>query len=669
MSPLEIPLYDMCQGGNGTPEWTLRHVIRFITTVGVESDSFFQEVFGSLRAILTVPDPAALYISEELQCLALRGITAMILGVCYRDSQGAAQGHVPLHPVYAYHTGQAPSRFDPVHAALDAALAGIEGREWRTPAGTDPSRADRAAKFSYGQLPLSEIRQRPRKMRWQRLELTNAVAEVVYVIEALLHESDELKAFPDLGSERPDKQQQQQSKVIVFTQLQLEAVYSLVLLSDLLSDDHIAWMQDLFARFFGALAAPSTPDPVLMGNLAYGVLKCVAMTGASTPAAAKLVAYVVKYSLEAENAAISIGALAGMRLLLLLLLHHADAGTPKLLLLPPHLVGLATRHILAELGRPSPCSEQSVLHLLASGFSLIRAFPSETELSGFSDGLVKAVCALVAVEDCSPVVSCAAYLGLSTLLAEASLPARTQGSLEAFALKALRALPPHAASSERGLTLLGILLSAVYHSPAARPAAELDKAIRALFGLARKGFFACRCVEAFVEGVARIVMDRLAPEVAVSLAVSELSKAKTSAWVTGLVVGRVFSLVEDRGVLATVTAASLRGILTCEAPYKVWMATCLLLAALPGEPPSPSASSASSSCSSSSSHYFSLLRATLCDTLASCKEDYALFAVAAAAFIESYPELTKEAKDNVVAALGHLGAKVPSYKMMISKLK
>lgn len=638
MSPLEIPLYEMGQNGNVMPENTLRRIIRFVTTVGLKSDSYFQEVHGALRAILTIPDPAELYISEELQCLALRGITSMILSVCYRDPDVDALGYVPLRSAFAYQPKCASSKTSPVYAAISAELANAENLDYcfhAAPPGTDPGRADRPTKFSYNQLPLEDA-QTPQRTKWQRLDLASTVIETADIIETLLCENDELAAAavaPEPRNGRPDGP----FKIPALTQLQLEAVYSLVLLSDFLGNEKIAWLQDVFAHFFYVYAPTcATADPVFMSNLAYGILKSVAICGDPSPGAIKLVTDVVKYALESADATISTGALAGMRAI-------AAANEPKLLL-PPQLIGMATKHILAELGR-RPYSEQTVLHLLASGFSLVRAFPSETEMSGFFDGLMRSIRALVTTQDCHAAVVSAVFHGLCTLIMESSLPPRAQVSLESFSLKILRELPAHATNSQKGLCAFGLLLTSLYHAED-RSITDQDKAVRNLFDLARRGVLS-RHVPVLVEAVARLAVDKLSQEVAVSLAVSEFMKSKMNARVTGLIVERVFSLVEDRGPCSNIVAASVRGILSCETTYKVWMATCLLLAAT----------------------NVPLLHALFRDALASCKEDFALFSIAIAEFVADSPNLSKEAKENICTALDGLSSKVVSYDAIISKIK
>ena len=641
MSPLEIPLYELCQGGNGMPEDTLRRVIRFITTVGLQSDSYFQEVHGSLRAILTIPDPASLYISEELQCLALRGITCMILGICHHDPAVDALGHVPLRSVYAYRpraaaaAAAAASKPSPAYAAISAALAGLDAHDYRfhaAPAGTDPARADAPTRFSYNQLPLEDARA-PRKMKWHRLDLMNTVIEVTDIIETMLCEVDELNAAQDpRGS---GGRQDGPHRIPVLTQLQIEAIYALVLLSDLLGREKAAWLLDLLARLFAIfLPIGTAADAVLMGNLVYGVLRCVAVTGDSSPATSKLVADVVKYALESASPTITASALAGLRAL-------ADAGDPKLL--PPYLIGLATKHILAELPR-RPSSERAVLHLLSSGFSLVRAFPSETEMSGFFDGLVRCVRGLFATQECSPAVNSAVFHGFCTLIVESALPPRAQLSLESFALKTLRALPSHATNSQRGLVMFGILLVSLYHAED-RPITDQDKAVRSLFDLARRGVLS-RNVPVLVEAIARLVVDKLSPDVAVSLAVSELIKSKRNVAVTGLVVERVFALVGDRASFANIVAASLRGILSCEVPYRVWMATCLLLAATD----------------------VPVLHALFRSTLNSCKEDMVLFELVVAEFVEGADNLSDEAKENIKIALLKVSTKISCLDKIMSKL-
>lgn len=629
MSPLDIPLYEMCQGGNGMPEDTLRRVLRFITTVGLKSDSYFQEVHGSLRAILTIPDPASLYISESLQCLALRGITYMILGICHHEPAADALEHVPLRSVYTYRPRTPSSMPSPVYTAISAALADYEAHDYcfhAAPAGTDPARADCPARFSYNQLPLEDVRA-PRKMKWHRLDLMNTVIEVTDIIETLLCDVEELNHPQD----RPDGPH----RIPVLTQLQIDAIYSLVLLSDLLGKEKTAWLQDLLARLFAIfLPIGTVADSVLMGNLVYGVLKCVAVTGDSAPATVKLVTDVVKYALESGNPTISVSALAGLRAI-------ADAGDPKLL--PPYLIGLATKHILAELSR-RPYSERSVLHLLSSGFSLVRSFPSETEMSGFFDGLLRCVRGLFATQESTPAINSAVFHGFCTLIEESSLPSRAQLSLESFALKTLRELPSHATNSQRGLVMFGILLTSLYHADD-RPITDRDKAVRNLFELARRGALS-RNVHVLVESIARLVVDRMSPDVAVSLAVSELIKSKRNAAVTGLVVERVFGLVGHRASFANIVAASLRGILSCDVPYRVWMATCLLLAATD----------------------VPVLHALFGDTLSACKEDLELFGLVVAEFVERADNLSGEAKENLKAALGEMNPKVACFDKILLKL-
>lgn len=265
-------------------------------------------------------------------------------------------------------------------------------------------------------------------------------------------------------------------------------------------------------------------------------------------------------------------------------------------------------------------------------------------MSGFFDGLLRCVRGLFATQESTPAINSAVFHGFCTLIEESSLPSRAQLSLESFALKTLRELPSHATNSQRGLVMFGILLTSLYHADD-RPITDRDKAVRNLFELARRGALSLN-LPVLVESIARLVVDRMSPDVAVSLAVSELIKSKRNVAVTGLVVERVFGLVGHRASFANIVAASLRGILSCDVPYRVWMATCLLLAATD----------------------VPMLHALFGDTLSACKEDLELFGLVVAEFVERADNLSGEAKENLKTALGEMNPKVACLDKILLKL-
>lgn len=305
--------------------------------------------------------------------------------------------------------------------------------------------------------------------------------------------------------------------------LQTEAVYSLVLVADLLSGEQVRWLLGLFKQLFAALSSGgNSVDFVLMSCLVHGILKCAALVPAPDQSVSKLVSDVIHYALEMGAAgssasgsivggsgssssssssdlsglgidggaataggagaagsgehvdkagsAIALAALDGLR-------YFVRCAEPRAYL-TSSLVNYVSKYILSQLaalGRESG-GERLFLHTLAAGFNIVRMFPNECDVAGVAQPLLKAAVAMADRRGCSVTAAQTIFRGFGVLLVSRSLSLRMRRFLEDFALRRLQGASAHATNSVRTFLAFTLLIAIMYfgRDPFASPAAAVS---------------------------------------------------------------------------------------------------------------------------------------------------------------------------------------------------
>ena len=301
--------------------------------------------------------------------------------------------------------------------------------------------------------------------------------------------------------------------------LQTEAVYSLVLVADLLTGEQVHWLFGLLKQLFTVLSGHgNSADFVLMCCLVHGILKCAALLPSPGQSTARLISDVVRYALELGAAAmaadggdnsgssnsssssnnnssssesggggssgsssgnssgggegpdraglaVALAALDGLR-------YFVRCAEPRAYL-SGSLVNYICKHVLSQLQLPGrdAVSDRRFLHMLAAGFNVVQMFPSECEASGVTQSLLETAVAAADRRGCSAAASRTIFRGLGVLLVTRSLSLRMRRFLEDFAVRKLQG-PAHASNPVRSFLALALLVAVMYfgRDPFASPA-------------------------------------------------------------------------------------------------------------------------------------------------------------------------------------------------------
>jgi len=461
---------------------------------------------------------------------------------------------------------------------------------------------------------VNQLRQRTRNLTWKGINIGVTVSELFSLLEHILNIPEEAQTPGASGggsgdgasSSSSDSSSQKEdvsamtASLLSFTQLQAEAVYALVMLSDLFVRDQFEWMYRTFKRMFNAISADST-DFVLMSNLVFGLLKCAAVldmgnvpAGATPEVAARCAAEekflqdVVKYAFEphhssTRNTSILVAGVVGVTYLISCKTVH--------ILTQPFIVTLA-RLLLIELSSASTytISERTLLHLMSCSFALVTAFPKECESISFTRALLSSLMNRVNERDCSIVTAQAAYKCMSNLLTSQALTPVLRSELESFALRKLQH-PTHAFNSVKSFFALGLLLSSMYCGPSSvfstdmtqSPVQEYATAemsqlerVQTLFTNLRRGMFS-QHTPALIEIMALLVVDAFKPDQALSFILGEFAKHRANHKTVAFIMNRVFELMQDKKLLVSWVAICSSSFLQRKTK-SLWSLACVLLA-------------------------------------------------------------------------------------------
>lgn len=518
---------------------------------------------------------------------------------------------------------------------------------------SDVAREDRPGKYSFAQVALRTLQARERRLQWKGVNISVMVSELLSIVESIMRVPDE--CVPQSPQQQQQRQQDGNSSssassgtgegepaltglLLHYTQLQAEAVYALVMLSDLFTADQFAWMHSTFRRMYAALAADAT-DCVLMSNLVFGLLKSAAVldTSAATPEDVAFLQDVVRYAFGASSihgnngsngssgssGGSNSGSNNGPRQRSPSLVVAGAAGLGYLVasragarVLTGDFVRTVARLLLAELARAA-VDERTLLHVAACAVALVTACPRECESCGFARALFNALTARANQRDCSLVTAQAVYRGLGALLTSQSLAPDLRADVDAFALRKLQH-PTHAFNSAKSFFALGLLLSSMYSGPCpefadgptggaspsgsakssggssgssasgasqqqqqpggAQEMSQLER-VQTLFTNLRRGMFS-QHTPALVEIMALLVVDTFQPDQALSFVLGEFAKHRSNHETVAFILNRVFELMPDKPRLASWVAVCAASFLQ-RRTKALWSLTCVLLARAP----------------------------------------------------------------------------------------
>lgn len=610
----DLAIYRMCQL-HESPELTLRVALNFIMTAGVSSARDFYWVFNGLCSMISSSGHGL--ISDELKCLALRGATSLLVNVCIHDTREERIGHIldpeiysnkqgyglhrakminesiPLEEIISMsheeyvevlsvpeNTGSRSSSLSPMSSPLllspkDEATVVLN---LRRQGATNLSEliesffnfeyereTESEFKFGYDPLPLSELSKK-RTFHWKGLNISVAITNFMCTIENILDLQDLILKNDDLR----------------LSNLQCEAIRSIVTLSDVLVPAQSMWLFDICIQLFD-LVSESTVDFVLMHNLTIGVLKAAAQTNTKNAHIIDSINRVICHSLLSEHIIVKNAALIGVRFLMQA--SNRDA------FLPPYLVSIIMNHINEIIYAAEPEStddyvvqpESTTLYALSAGFDIIQNFPRTSEEFGFTDSFISCATSLCVDPKCSSGVIKNIHKGFRLLLLCDTIDQDKRIFIENFALEALQQNTIHSNLS------MGLLFTAMfarkdafslYASKRRGPKSDELKKFQAIFEYIKRqsdnGGDSQISSPKLVDILGQMMADLLTPERGLEFVLRELvGSTKGYRRIVARVMDKILSVVGDKDSVFDIINAGISNF--DRGSSGVLLTTCVLL--------------------------------------------------------------------------------------------
>ena len=607
----DMPIYRMCQV-HESPELALRIALNFISTAGVNSAREFYWVHKGLCSILSDTDNSS-EISDELKCLALRGVTSLIVNACIHDTREERRKLILDPAVYAVKREYGLRRAKMINESmpLEEVMSLVDGK-YAEVLGEDPGEqgsegtaspsplsspkdeeaaamslrkqgvtdlnemikalfniehdkeAEFGAKLGYDPLPLSELSKK-RTFHWSGLNVSRTILDFMCILDRIL----DVQALLEVEGD-----------ALRLTNLQCEAVHSLVVLSDVLVPAQSMWLFDNCLQLFDLLQYASA-DFALMRNLVVGVLKAAAQTNTPTPAVVDAINRVVYYSLLSDRIVVANGALLGLRFVM--------QASGREAFMPADLITVVTYYINEMVRTAQP--EGTMLHLLSAGFDLIQAFPKASEELGFTETFTANAIAMCRTSSSlssssSRVVVQHIYKNLRLLLLCDAIDQSKRILIEDFALRALQGQ----GQPLRDSLAMGLLFTSMYARKDAfslyaskrrgpKGAAEERRRFQTIFDYIKRQSDMQMTSPRLVDVLSQMMADLLTPEKSLELVLGELLGApQSSRRVIARVMNRVLAMVEDKNeVFKTISVYVTKFGQDTPAATAAWLAACTLL--------------------------------------------------------------------------------------------
>ena len=605
MRTQDLSIYRMCQL-HESPELTLRVALNFITTAGVNSAHEFYWVHKGLCSMLS--DTSHDLISDELKCLALRGATSLIVNACIHDTREERIRHILDPEIYSNKRGYGLHRAKMINESIPLeeiiAMAHEEYTEvlskpedvqsrsrsaslspQMSPQGIVPKdevamemdlkrqgarslndliesffnseyerEGELVTKFGYDQLPLSEINKK-RTFHWKGLNISVAISNFMYILESIL-------GVDALISQEEDPQ---------LSDLQCEAVHSLVTLSDVLVPAQSMWLLDVCTQLFD-LVYGTTTDFLLMRNLVIGVLKSAAQTNSTSAHVVNAINRVICHSLVSEHMTVKSGVLIGVRFLV--------QASNRDVFLPDYLVTIVMNHINETLYTVQP--ENTLLHVLSAGFDLIQYFPRQSEEFGFTNSFTSGAAAICRDPKSSSNVVKHIYKGFRMLLLCDTIDQNKRIQIEEFALRMLKQDAVHSNLS------IGLLFTSMYArkdafslyaSKRRGPMTDELGKFQEIFAYIKhqtSDWELQASSPKLVDILGQMMGDLLTPEAGLRAVLRELSgSTERSRRIFARVMHKLMSMAEDKNTVFDAIKEALTNF--GREADGVWLATCTLL--------------------------------------------------------------------------------------------
>ncbi|GAM28565.1 hypothetical protein SAMD00019534_117410 [Acytostelium subglobosum LB1] len=443
-----------------SPEQNLEGFVRYINFVGLPDDFQFNRIWQILEPIFFAPlgdaEMGSDEITEESKCLALKGITLMILKACFEISDINASTNlletsgIP-HPLYNHvprekdlvflrtHSGKKVNRLlSIIYGALpqsELPLGGASEYSNLSAVNDGNSSADMSSyhfnieraftngQITSGQISLADLKQF-RPPVHIGINFTPIIEKALQTFESFLINT----MCPPL--------------------LRKEILNSVILLSDIFNRDQYMWMYRVFGTIY---AAEDNDDFLIKQHIILGICKAITVTyqpdTVESPAHQAQVFEMLKQALEHHNISLQQAALDGILYLLEGKVHRYIQGS---------LLQFLFRWIPSRLSTSPFPPIPLTLRVLSTMFLLIEQYSRESEESSFTKRAV-VICTTLGQPSIPLPIVYGVFRGLDRLLVSFSLSHSQREYISHFAMKSL----PHE-NPIRSMLGLALMVTCMY---------------------------------------------------------------------------------------------------------------------------------------------------------------------------------------------------------------
>eukprot|EP01133_Synstelium_polycarpum_P008416 gene8416-9901_t len=432
------------------PEQSLRSFVRYINFVGLTDASQFDQIWRILEPIFVAPlgdaEMGSDEITEESKCLALAGITLMIVKACFETSDINASvnlletsaippptyNHVPREKELIFlgtNSGRKLNRLlSIIYAATPQAELPYGGSGYNAEANSisayhyNIERRAHTSRYTSGQISLADLRQF-RVPTHLGINFSPIIEKLINTFESFLINT----MCPPL--------------------LRKEILKAVVLLSDLFNRDQYTWMYRTFSTI--QAADDNSDDFLVRQHLLLGICKGLAVLQPTEadPQHPVVIYEMLKTALEHPNISLQQSALDGILYLL--------EGKVNRYILGP-LLQFLFRWIPARLSSTPFPPIPLTLRALATMFLIIEQYSRESEENSFTKRAV-IICTTLGQPSSPLPIAYGIFRGLDRLLVSFSLSHSQREYISHFALKTLPLDNPI-----RSLLGLGLMVTCMY---------------------------------------------------------------------------------------------------------------------------------------------------------------------------------------------------------------
>ncbi|EFA83096.1 Huntingtin family protein [Heterostelium album PN500] len=420
-----------------SPEQNLEAFIRYIKFVGIPDDYQFNKIWEILEPIFFAPlgdaEMGSDEITEESKCLALNGITMMIIKACFETSDlnapvnlletsnipSASYNHIPrekdiiflstnsgkkLNRLLSIIYGSMPQSELPLGGSIELSTPTDGNSDSISSYHFNIERSFSNLQYTSGQISLADLRQFRTPVHLG-INFTPIIEKLKHAFETFIINA----MCPPL--------------------LRKEILKTVILLSDLFNREQFTWMYRIFQAIYNNLE--DNDDFLLKQHLVLGICKGLAViqpdNTTTDPQYPQQVFEILKQSLEHPNISVQQSALDGILYLL--------EGKVNRFIQGP-LLQFLFRWIPARLSTSPFPPIPLTLRVLATMFLLIEQYSRESEENSFTKRAV-VICTTLGQNSIPLPIVYGIFRGLDRLLVSFSLSHSQREYISHFAMKSL----------------------------------------------------------------------------------------------------------------------------------------------------------------------------------------------------------------------------------------